>query len=193
MFTLPKLNLERKNLLSFLFKMQVDVSKSCQETDLVDLEVPTDEISLRRLELLVGVLKRVRCVCSTYVYLSGWGTHGNCVVGSCAFSVGRLGFKRVNLVLSVCLLCVCLEISKTLRSRIHLLPFSEFQDVYFDASFRRKLGIKLRSNCCCYGSLKKIQFNIVDEVTFRSWNCYFLLILFFSMKSSVISIYSWVR
>ena len=24
--------------------MQVDVSKSCQETDLVDLEVPTDEI-----------------------------------------------------------------------------------------------------------------------------------------------------
>jgi len=23
--------------------MQVDVSKSCQETDLVDLEVPTDE------------------------------------------------------------------------------------------------------------------------------------------------------
>jgi hypothetical protein len=27
----------------FLFKMQVDVSKSCQETDLVDLEVPTDE------------------------------------------------------------------------------------------------------------------------------------------------------
>ena len=42
LFTLPKLNLERKSF-KFLYKMQVDVSKSCQETDLVDLEVPTDE------------------------------------------------------------------------------------------------------------------------------------------------------
>jgi hypothetical protein len=138
------------------------------------------KISLRRLELLVGVLKRVRCVCSTYVYLSGWGTHGSCVVGSCAFSVGRLGLKRVNLVLSVCLLCVCLEISKKLRSRIHLLPFSDFQDVYFDSSFQRKLGIKLRSNCCCYGNSKKnsiSQFSNGD--TFRSWNVTFFSYYFF--------------
>ena len=48
----------------------------------------------------------------------------------------------MNLVLSVCLLCVCLEISKKLRSRIHLLPFSDFQDVYFDSSFLTEIGYK---------------------------------------------------
>ncbi len=147
--------------------MQVDVSKSCQETDLVDLEVPTDENFVAASWAIGGRAQESCCVCSTYVYLSGWRTHGNCVVGSCAFSVGRLGFKRVNLVLSVCLLCACLEISKKLRSRIHLLPFSDFQDVYFNSSFQRKLGIKLRSICCCYGNLKKIQFhNFLMKILF---------------------------
>ena len=73
----------------------------------------------------------------------------------------------MNLVLGVCFLCVCLKISKKLRSRIHLLPFSDFEDVYFDSSFPRKLGIKLRSNCCCYGNSKKIQFhNFLMEILF---------------------------
>ncbi len=81
---------------------------------------------------------------------------GNCVVGSCVFRWyvrAQASEFGVGCLFAV---CVCLEISKKLRSRIHLLPFSDFQDVYFDSSFERKLGIKLRSSCCCYGSSKKI-------------------------------------
>ncbi len=154
-FTLPKLSLERQ-IFYVSVKMQVDDSKSCQETDLVDLEVPTDE-NFVAASWAVGGRAQENSLHLFYIFLLArlW-THGRCIVGSCAFSFGRLGLKRVNLVVCVCLLCVCLKILKKLRSRIHLLPFSDFQDVYFDALLQRKLGIKLCSNCCCYGNSKRI-------------------------------------
>ena len=102
-----------ENLFKFLLRCKWMFPKAAKRLTSLTWKSRLMKMSLRRLELLMGVLKRVRCVCSTYVYLSGWGTHGNCVVGSCAFSVGRLGFKRVNLVLGV-VCCVC--VSKSRRS-----------------------------------------------------------------------------
>ena len=150
--------------------MQVDVSKSCQETDLVDLEVPTDENFVAASWAASGRAQEIRCVCSTYVYLSGWGTHGNCVVGSCAFSVGRLGFKRVNLVLGVvCCVCVSRNLEEVEISNSFIAVF-RISRCLFRCSILTEIGYKTSFHLLLLWRFEENLISRFYEGTFRSWN-----------------------
>lgn len=127
------------------------------------------KIWLRRLELLMGVLKRVRCVCSTYVYLSGRGTHGNCVDGSCAFSRWLIRARASEFGVE-CLFLVCVsrnleefEISNSFIAvfRISRCLFRCFilTEIGYKTSFHLMLLWKQEENLISL---------LIYEVTFRS-------------------------
>ncbi len=60
-----------ENLQSFCLRCKWMFPKAAKRLTSLTWKSRLMKMSLRRLELLMGVLKRVRCVCSTYVYLSG--------------------------------------------------------------------------------------------------------------------------
>jgi hypothetical protein len=55
----------------FLLRCKWMIPKAAKRLTSLTWKSRLMKISLRRLELLVGVLKRIRCVCSTYVYWHG--------------------------------------------------------------------------------------------------------------------------
>ncbi len=173
--------------------MQVDVSKSCQETDLIDLEVLTDENFVAASWAVGGRAQesslRLFYICLLERPRNPWELR-SWRLRFFRWSIRALASEFGGMCVSVVCVSRNLEEAEISNSFIAVFRFSRCLFRFFIST---EIGYKTSFQLLLLWKLEENSISQFWWSYFSVLKCYFPLILFFSMKSSVISIYSWVR